>query len=64
MLKKEIEKILNDNNVILFNYTVNKHNIKIVIDTIDGIDIKMITKISKQIKIQILLILNILKEWE
>jgi len=50
MLKKEIEKILNNNNVILFNYTANKHNIKIVVDTIDGIDIKMITKISKQIK--------------
>tara|TARA_B100000575_G_C22953422_1_gene551288 strand:- start:255 stop:686 length:432 start_codon:yes stop_codon:yes gene_type:complete len=50
MLKKEIKNILNKNNIILFNYIAKKHIIKIVVDTVDGIDIKMITKISKLIK--------------
>lgn len=50
MLKKEIEKILDKNNVFLFDCKITKNFIKIIVDTIEGVDIKMIAKISKEIK--------------
>jgi len=49
MLKKEIEKILDKNNVFLFDCKITKNFIKIIVDTIEGVDIKMIAKISKEI---------------
>tara|TARA_A100001011_G_scaffold134512_1_gene141875 strand:- start:17872 stop:18300 length:429 start_codon:yes stop_codon:yes gene_type:complete len=49
MLKKQIEKILDKNNVYLFDCKITKSFIKIIVDTIEGVDIKMIAKISKEI---------------
>lgn len=49
MLKKQIEKILDKNNVYLFDCKITKSFVKIIVDTIEGVDIKMIAKISKEI---------------